>query len=353
MQKEIFDGNLTLNQEFGWPDLKKIFVNPCKVLILTHKNPDGDAVGSALGLQLVLSQLGHSVDVVIPDNSPSFLKWLPGHDKIHVHDRKSGKCIPQLFSDCDLIICADFNTPERLGKVEPHFRGSSKPSLLIDHHPGGDRFTNYQIVDSSKGSTAELVFLVVNKLQLVEFIGVDAATCLLAGIMTDTVGLKVSSSYPEIFETVASLMRLGADKDRIYFEIYNMFSADRMRLLGYSLERNMKILEEYRTAYIALTKNELNTYRHRKGDTEGFVNYPLSIANIVFSVLFTEQNDHIKLSLRSRGSFPANEFAQKYFLGGGHRNAAGGKFFGTMEEAIQQFESVLGEYRVLLHQDHK
>ncbi|MCX6224440.1 MAG: DHHA1 domain-containing protein, partial [Bacteroidia bacterium] len=307
--------------------------------------------GSALGLKWILKNLGHSVDVAIPDDSPLFLKWLPGHQEIAVHDRKSGKIIPQLFTDCDLLICSDFNSPERLGSIEPLFRQCDKPSILIDHHPVYEEFTNIQLIDSSRGSTSELIFLLIEKLQILEYVGFEAATCLLAGIMTDTVGLKVSCSYPEVFETVAALMRLGADKDRIYYEIYNMFSADRMRLLGYSLDKNMKVIPEYRTAYIALTINELSSYHHRKGDTEGFVNYPLSIEGIVFSVLFTEQDDHIKLSLRSRGSFPANDFARKYFIGGGHKNAAGGRFFGTMQEAIDRFETVLHEYRNLLCTD--
>lgn len=350
MQEEPFDGKLNLNAELGWDVIRTLFLGPGKILILTHKNPDGDAVGSALGLKWILQKLGHSADVVIPDDSPSFLKWLPGHSEIFVHDKKSGPAIPRLFADCDLIICSDFNTPERLGSVQALLVNNLKPTLLIDHHPVQVKFTGLQLVDSSKGSTSELVFLIIEKLGLLDFVGVEAATCLLAGIMTDTVGLKVSCSYPEIFETVAALMRLGADKDRIYSEIYSMFSADRMRLLGYSLDKNMRILPEFRTAYIALTKSELNSYHHRKGDTEGFVNYPLSIAGIVFSVLFTEQDDHIKLSLRSRGNFPANDFAQKYFLGGGHRNAAGGRFFGTFKEAIERFESVLEEYRDLLQE---
>ena len=351
MQKELFGVNLNLNLELGWDDIRTILLNPCKLLILTHKYPDGDAVGSALGLKRILQKLGHTVDVVIPDDSPLFLQWLPGYNEISVHDRQSGQIIPQVFADCDLIICSDFNTPERLGLVESMFRQSTKPSFLIDHHPVGEAFTKWQLVDSSKGSTSELIFLIIEKLQLTEYVGIEAATCLLAGIMTDTVGLKVSCSYPEVFETVAALLRIGADKDRIYSEIYNMFSADRMRLLGYSLHNNMKIIPEFRTAYIALTLSELNSYHHKKGDTEGFVNYPLSMAGIVFSVLFTEQNDHIKLSLRSLGSFPANEFAQKYFAGGGHKNAAGGRFSGSMKEAICRFESVLEEYRELLHAD--
>jgi phosphoesterase RecJ-like protein len=351
MQMENIDGPLNLNQDSGWDEVRRLFLSPCNVLILTHKNPDGDAVGSALGLKWILQKIGHKVDVVIPDDSPLFLKWIPGHQEIHVHDRKSGHLIPPLFADCDLIICADFNTPERMGSVEPLFVQSSKPSLLIDHHPVREPFTTSQIVDSTKGSTSELVFLLVQKMQLVDYVGVESATCLLTGIMTDTVGLKVSCSYPEIYETVAGLMRLGADKDRIYHEIYNMFSADRMRLLGYSLDKVMKVIPEYRTAFIALTISELNNYHHKKGDTEGFVNYPLSISGIVFSVLFTEQKDHIKLSLRSQGSFPANDFANKYFNGGGHKNAAGGKYFGTMQEAVSRFESLLDEYKELLLAD--
>lgn len=349
MQKELLYGNLNLNKELGWSDIRKIFLNPRKVLILTHKNPDGDAVGAALGLKWILQKLGHTVDVVIPDDSPMFLKWLPGHKEISVHYRRSGKIIPELFRNCDLVICADFNAPERLGSVEPLYRQCNKPAFLIDHHPVCDAFTDLQFVDSSKGSTSELIFLLIKKLQFIEYVGFEAATCLLTGIMTDTLGLTVSCSYPEVFETVATLIRLGADQDRIRHEIYNTFSADRMRLLGYSLEKNMKVLPEFRTAYIALTIKELNSYNHQKGDTEGFVNYPLSISGIVFSVLFTEQNDHIKLSLRSCGSFPANEFAQKYFMGGGHKNAAGGRFNGTMIEAIDRLESVLEEYQELLH----
>ena len=349
MLSQMNSGKLYLHKEEGWQEIRTLFLNPRKVLILTHKNPDGDAVGSALGLLWVLRSLGHTVDIIIPDDSPNFLKWLPGHDGIHVFDRKQEQHLSNFFSECDLIICADFNTPERLGKVEPLFAQVTKPTLLIDHHPVQEQFTQLQLVDSSKGSTAELLYLCFHKLGLSDSISVDAATCLLAGIMTDTVGLKVSCSYPEIYETVAGLMRLGANKDRIYYEIYNMFSVDRMRLLGYSLDQNMKVLPEFRTAYIALTKAELNKYSHRKGDTEGFVNYPLSIADIVFSVLFTEQSDHIKLSLRSRGSFPANDFARKYFLGGGHVNAAGGRYPGTMKEAIDRFETVLSEYSELLH----
>jgi phosphoesterase RecJ-like protein len=318
-------------------------------LILSHKNPDGDAIGSAVGLQIILKNAGHQVKVAVPDDSPDFLKWLPGNDEIIVYEKKSGKkSANEEFDKCEMIICVDFNTPDRLAEMEPLFNMRKVPSFLMDHHPARGSFTDYAVINDRMGSTSELVFTIVRDIGWIRFVSREAATCLLAGIMTDTVGFKVSCSYPEIFETVAELMRLGADKDRIHDEVYNQFSAWRMRLLGYSLEEKMKVIDGFNTAYIALTRAELKKFHHKKGDTEGFVNYPLSIAGIRFSVLFTEQEDHIKLSLRSRGNFPANEFANRFFMGGGHLNAAGGRFFGTMEEALVHFEKVIETYRELL-----
>ena len=330
-------------------ELRNLLLDKRNVLIVSHKNPDGDAIGSALGLQKILSNLGHEVKVAVPDDSPSFLKWLPGHKEILIFDRKSTKeQATQWLEVADLIFCVDFNSPDRLGEMEDLFKLSKGFKILIDHHPSRELFADLSIVDASRGSTSELIYKVTQDLGFTECINEESATCLLAGILTDTVGFKVSCSYPEIFETVAGLMRLGAEKDRIQDEVYNQFSSDRMRLLGYSLRDKMVLKEELHSAYISLTRSELRSYHHKKGDTEGFVNYPLSISRIKFSVLFTEQEDHIKLSLRSRGDFPANEFAQKHFLGGGHKNAAGGRFFGSMADALAHFENVLLEYRDLL-----
>jgi phosphoesterase RecJ-like protein len=306
-------------------------------------------VGSALGLQWILSGLGQEVTVAIPDDSPSFLKWLPGHRKILVNEKKSGKkLVPEAFASAEMIICVDFNAPDRLNSMESFLKERKVPVLLIDHHPRQECFADYYWIDETKGSTSELIYQFAARLELHRFLTPEAATCLLAGIMTDTVGFKVNCSYPEVFEAVAGLLRYGADKDMIYNEVYSKFSANRMRLLGYSLEMNMKILPEFKSAYIALTRDDLNRFAHRKGDTEGFVNYPLSIGGIIFSVLFTEQEDHIKLSLRSKGRFPANDLASRYFNGGGHINAAGGRFYGTMSEAVTRFESVLNDYKSLL-----
>ena len=331
--------------------LSDFFRVPHIIVIVSHQNPDGDAVGSALGMQWILTGIGQDVTVALPDDSPSFLKWLPGHRKILVHEKKSGKKqLPEIFSSADLIMCMDFNAPDRLNSMEQFLTQRKAPVLLIDHHPRQECFADYFWIDETKGSTSELVYQFLLRMGLTGYITPDAATCLLAGIMTDTVGFKVNCTYPEVFEVVAGLLKYGADKDMIYNEIYSMFSVNRMRLLGYSLEKNMVILPDYKTAYIALTREELNRFAHRKGDTEGFVNYPLSIGGIDFSVLFTEQEDHIKLSLRSKGTFPANDFANRYFNGGGHMNAAGGRFYGTMPDALNHFKTVLNDYKPVLEE---
>ena len=330
-------------------EFKKFLSEPRNLLILSHKNPDGDAVGSALGFKHILTAMGHTVTAAVPDAAPGFLKWLPGHKDLIIFERKNGKkAAAEAFRTADMIICVDFNSPDRLGDLECLFRAGTSPTLLIDHHPPQEQFTDMTRIDPTRGSTAELIYLMAVSLEMEAMISPDAATCLLAGIMTDTVGFKVSCSYPEIFETVASLMRLGGNKDRIYEEVYGQFSSDRMRLLGYSLVQKMKIIPGTGAAYIDLTRAELKQFNHKKGDTEGFVNYPLSIGEVIFSVLFTEQEDHIKLSLRSTGNFPANEFASRYFNGGGHLNAAGGRFFGNMEQALKHFEGAVEIYQGLL-----
>ncbi|MFO7616227.1 MAG: bifunctional oligoribonuclease/PAP phosphatase NrnA [Bacteroidales bacterium] len=334
--------DLTLGN--GWEELKTFFGTPRNVLIVSHKNPDGDAVGSALGLALILKQYGHRVIVAVPDDSPGFIRWLPGHKEVLVLNKKSGKRIPEVIGESEVLFFVDFNTTDRLGALEPLIEGFGGLRILIDHHPPGRDFTHFKLVNTEKGSASELVFDWIQQMGYNGNLNADVATCLLAGIMTDTVGFRVGSSYPGIFITVAALMACGADKDRINEEVYNNFSVGRMKLLGFSLLEKMIILPEYQTAFIALTRAEMNRFEHRKGDTEGFVNYPLSMNGVHFSVLFTEQEDEIKLSLRSKGHFPANQFAARYFNGGGHLNASGGRFTGTLEEAVRYFTESIGEF---------
>jgi len=199
----------------GWEELKAFFSTPRSVLIVSHKNPDGDAVGSALGLALVLKPNGHKVQVAVPDDSPAFIKWLPGHSEVLVLNKKSGKKIPEVIAATEVVFFVDFNTTDRLGPLEQLIEGFGGLKILIDHHPPGEDFTHYKLVNTAKGSASELVFDWIQKMDYDQALTADAATCLLAGIMTDTVGFRVGSSYPEVFITVAGLMACGADKDRM------------------------------------------------------------------------------------------------------------------------------------------
>ncbi|MCD6347159.1 MAG: bifunctional oligoribonuclease/PAP phosphatase NrnA [Bacteroidales bacterium] len=326
--------------------VKELLDTARKVVIFTHKNPDGDALGSALGLSQVLSAMGHQVNIVIPDSAPGFLRWLPGYKDVVIFENTPDKA-KMIAASCDLVFCLDFSYPDRVGAAEDLLKTLTVPIILIDHHPQQKIFATYNFVLTSRGSTAELLYCFLDHFRLQDMLNEHSATCLLAGMITDTLGFKVNSSYPEVFEVVMNLMALGADKDRVFEEIYNQYSADRMRLLAFSISSRMKIYEESEAACIYLSQADLLQFNNRKGDTEGFVNYPLSIKGVNFSVLFTEQKDHVKLSLRSKGDIFANKFAEKYFQGGGHKNAAGGKYYGSLNETITYFEELLNSDRRL------
>lgn len=313
---------------------------PANILIVSHKNPDGDAVGSGLGLGLVLESLGHTVKVYLPDDAPDFLKWLPSYERVGIYERSPGK-FHGLESNPDIIFFLDFNSLERLGEMAEAVKDLDGTRILIDHHPGGQSFYDYGIVNTQKGSTCELVFLFLEETGLLGNLNSKSATCLYSGIITDTLGLQVGSSYNEVYRVTGMLIDAGIDKDKVHAKIYSQYSASRMKLLGYCLAEKMKILPEYQAAYIWITKEELARFKHIKGDTEGFVNYPLSIKNVNFTVLFTELDGEVKLSLRSKGDIPVNEFAAEFFNGGGHRNASGGRSSLSMEETLIVFEDAL------------
>jgi len=311
-----------------------------KIVIASHKNPDGDAIGSALGLAGVLRNAGHQVDVLIPDSAPAFLNWLPAYKKVVVYDFQPDK-VMSLVREADLLLILDLSHPDRMGDMQVILSEFSGLSLQIDHHPGSGGFTTVSAIDSGIGSTSELIYHFLDWIGFFPYLDADSATCLLTGIITDTLGFKVASSYPDVFSVVMKLMEAGADKDMAFDQIYNQYSEDRFRLLGFSLASRMKVFPEQGAAYLYLSQKDTAAFNHKKGDTEGFVNYPLSIKGIDLSVFFTEHEDHIKLSLRSTGKFNVNEIASIHFNGGGHHNAAGGKFYGTMDEALEFFESLI------------
>lgn len=323
-------------------ELSELLDSADNILLISHINPDGDAIGSQLALYHYLNSKGKKAGMMCPNNLQEFLKWMDGSDKINVFIRKRKKCI-SLIESADLILMMDFNQPNRLGEAEEFVIRSSATKVIIDHHLEPKDFANLIISDPSSCSTSELVYEMVTLMNGGPFLNKSYSEDIYVGIITDTGNFEHGSYTGRTLRIIAGLLESGIDKDQLLNIVYNNFSADRMKLMGLALKERMTVLSEYRTAYISLTKKDLADFNHVKGDTEGFVNLPLSIKGINFSVLFIEKDNFVKLSFRSKGKFPVNEFASRYFTGGGHRNASGGEFYDTLENTIKYFLKVLEE----------
>jgi len=323
--------------------LRNLLSSSKNICIVTHANPDGDAIGSSLGLFLLLKQQYNNVKVVIPDRVPDFLKWMQGSEEVIVaYDNKEQMEI--VLKEADLVFCLDFNQLNRVNGVEQALTNTEGVRILIDHHPEPDNVFSLGLSVTDSSSTAELVYEVGEQLGLTTTLSKEAASCIYTGIMTDTGSFSYAIGRGRTFAVLAHLLDAGIEKDKIHANVYDSFSEQRMRLMGLCLKDKMVIIPHLRTAYISLTAAEMKAYNHKIGDTEGFVNLPLSIEGVVFSVFFAERDGVIKMSLRSRGNFAANTFAKKHYNGGGHRNAAGGKTLLPLADAIQQFEQIVKEY---------
>ncbi len=313
------------------------------IAIISHYNPDGDAMGSGLALLNYFKSQHRAANFIVPSEFPDFLSWLPLASETQVFSTHP-ETVNQTIDRADLIILVDFNTMDRIEDLAPIVNASGKRLMLIDHHPQPDVPADWILSDTSVSSTAELIYRFLDGIGKAGEINLPTARCIYTGIMTDTGNFSHNSSRPETFEIVAHLLHIGVDKDAIHAAVFHNFSANRMQLLGHVLKDRMKILPEYHTAYLYLTQKDLSDYNHITGDTEGFVNIPFSIKGILFSVLFIEKEEHIKLSLRSKGDFSVNDFTRLHFSGGGHKHAAGGKSFTSLENSLQQFESLLPSY---------
>lgn len=313
-----------------------------RIVITTHHNPDGDAIGSSLGLQHILSTMGVSSEVVTPNGIPEFLMWLPGAKNVtrYTRDRTKGS---KLIQNAELLFCLDFNGYSRTELMKEELETSKAFKVLIDHHPNPQNGFNIAFSSTQVSSTAELVYEVATLLFGKNCLTKDAAECIFAGIMTDTGSFSYACNRPRTFAVASELLALGVKIDQQQSLIYNNFSEARMRMVGYCLAEKMKVFPKYKTAYIVLTIEEQKRFNHQIGDTEGLVNYPLSIKGIAFSALFIEREDFIKVSLRSRGTFPVNELSGKYYNGGGHTNAAGGKSFKPLDQTIAEFEQLIAQ----------
>lgn len=323
--------------------LTKLLAEKSEVLITTHYNPDGDAIGSSLALFHYLTSQGINSKVLIPNELPTFLHWLPGNNDVVIYSENQNEG-NALLASADLIFCMDYNAMSRVKLFSEQLKLSKAFKVLIDHHikPESEFDLSFSTIDVS--STSELLYQIIASTNFDFEITKEMAECFFVGIMTDTGSFSFACNRPETFEIAAKLIKTGIDVERVHRMVYDTYSESRMRLLGHCLGTNMIVLPEYATAYIWLTKEDLDHYNYQQGDTEGFVNYALSIQNVAVAALFTERGDRIRVSLRSKGEFSVNEFARAHFNGGGHRNAAGGDIFMTMTETLTWFESLLPRY---------
>ena len=307
------------------------------VLVVCHKSPDGDAIGSSLGMAEYLRQRGKDVTVVVPDQYPDFLHWLPNSEKIVRYDKHPDKC-DMLFKITDLIVCLDFNTPSRVEDMEPALVSSPARKILIDHHLKPDVNADLVISQPEASSASELVFRVVWQLGGFPELGKAFAIPVYCGMMTDTGGFTFNSTRPEIFFIIGELLTKHIDKDKIYRNVYHNYSYDRIRLMGYVMYEKLVYLPEYHASYYAITRDEQKRFNFIKGDAEGLVNIPQQIKGLKLSISLredTEKPNLVWVSLRSVDDFPCNLVAERFFNGGGHLNASGGRLNCSIDEAVE------------------
>ncbi|MGV8878986.1 MAG: DHH family phosphoesterase [Sphingobacteriaceae bacterium] len=330
--------------------LKELLAQPRKIVITTHHKPDGDAMGSSLGLYNYLIQKGHHVRLITPTDYPHFLQWLPNNPEVIIYTDHQDTAA-QMVKEAELIFCLDFNSLSRINALGDVVQASSALKIMIDHHLEPEGFDDFRHWNINASSSAQLVYeFIVDLMEEKELISSDVAVCLYTGIMTDSGSFRFPTTTSKVHRIVADLIDLGAENSRIHQLVYDNSSENRLRFLGHCLCQKLEVLPEFNTAIISVTKEELKRFSIITGDTEGIVNYALSINGIRLAAFFVERTDMIKLSLRSTGDFPANEICKKYFKGGGHRNAAGGHAEDTLENVLKKFKSILPEYKSLLIQ---
>lgn len=328
------------------PEIKSLLSTPKSIVIVPHKNPDGDAMGSTLGLYHYLKSYNHNAVVIAPNDYPDFLKWLPGDDKVLKFESQQEES-KTLIDNADLLFTLDFNAFHRAGNDMAEVLGATKATkIMIDHHQQPDDYATYTYSDVSMSSTCEMVYNFIEMLGDLNKIDTTIATCLYTGIMTDTGSFRFPSTTSRTHQIIGNLIDKGANNSDIHNNIYDTNTYSRLQLLGRAMQ-NLKVIPELSTAYITLSQAELDEFNFKKGDTEGFVNYGLSLKDIIFAAIFIEnkQENIIKISFRSKGNFSVNQFSRAHFNGGGHDNAAGGRSDDSLEATVEKFISILPQYR--------
>ena len=317
-----------------------------KIAIIPHRSPDGDAMGSTLGLYHFLLKNNHHPVVISPNEFPEFLAWMPGSETVKIFEKDKKNCT-KILEEAELIFTLDFNALHRVGEMEKVLEKLTVPFVMIDHHQSPDDYATVTYSDTAFGSTCEMLYHFIAALGKKSDIDKTIGTCIYTGILTDSGSFRFPKTTGTTHRIIADLIDLGVENSAIPALLYDNSSYDRLQLLGRALQ-NMKIFEEHKTTYTTLTQQELDSFNHIKGDTEGIVNYGLSIKGIVFTAIFIENAEEkiIKVSLRSQGDFDVNLFAREHFNGGGHRNAAGGKSEASMEETIHKFEDLVSKLKI-------
>lgn len=326
--------------------IQELLATPKKIAIIPHRSPDGDAMGSTLALYHFLLKLNHYPIVIAPNDFPEFLSWLPGSEQVLVFENEKEKTT-KILQESELIFTLDFNALHRTGEMEHVLNKLQAPFIMIDHHEKPGDYARFTYSDTAFGSTCEMIYNFIVELNHKNLIDKTIATCIYTGILTDSGSFRFPKTTGITHRIIAELIDLGVENSKIPNLLFDNNSYHSLQLLGRALQ-NMKVIPELKTAYITLSQKELDEFNYQKGDTEGIVNYGLSIKGIVFAAIFIEHNEEniIKISFRSQGSFDVNQFARDYFSGGGHINAAGGKSNLSLKDTVIKFENLISQLKI-------
>ena len=324
----------------NFSDLKEFLSEPKKIIITTHHKPDGDAIGSSLALYAYLIQKGHEVNVIVPNDYAPFLQWLPNNDIVVNFEQEHNKSL-KLLNRSDIVFCLDFNKLHRINDLGDIIEKLPGKKVMIDHHPEPDDFADYTMSNIKACSTAELIYDFIEMMGDESLVNKDIGVCVYVGIITDTGSFRYAATSVRVHEIAAKILALGIHHEEIHNKIYNSFSEDKMHFFGHCLSNKLKVFHQYNVALIAVSYDEIKEFNVKTGDTEGLVNFGLSISGIKMAALIIEREHLVKLSLRSIGDIDVNKIAKKYFEGGGHKNAAGGKSHKSLDEVVAIFTNML------------
>lgn len=326
-------------------DFLNLLSSSKKIVITTHLNPDGDALGSSLGLADVLTKLGHQVSVIPPTDYPDFLRWLPLQEYITVFEGNEREKATELIAAAEVIFCLDFSVLNRIKEMENDVRKSTAVKVLVDHHQQPEDFADFVFWNEQAAATCELIYIMLEQTLGTNALSAEGATCLYAGLVTDTGSFRFAATTPDVHRVAGELIAKGVNNSLVHRKLFDTNAVDRLRFLGYALSQKLTYLPDYRVAYFSFTKDELAQFKSKNGDTEGVVNYGLSIAGVVMSAIFVERDDLVKISFRSVDNFSVSNFARDNFDGGGHHNAAGGRSYQTLEKTVDKFLKLLPTHK--------